>query len=70
MIPDDFGKKKSKFDFAELSDNFETPKSKYKTLKESKINDSKKSIKFKVVGDNRKSKISIGSKQSINQLMV
>ena len=34
MIPDDFSKKKSNFDFAELSDNFETPKSKYKTLKE------------------------------------
>lgn len=70
MVPDDFGKKKSKFDLAELSDNFETPKSKYKTLRESKINDSKKSIKFKVVGENRKSKVSIVSKQSINQLLV
>lgn len=70
MIPDNFQKKKNKFDFTELSDNFQTPKSKYKAMRESKINESKKSIKFKVVGENKKSKISTGSIQSINQLIV
>lgn len=70
MISDKFEKKKNKFDLIELSDNFETPKSKYKAIREAKINESKNSIKFKVVGENRKSKISGSSKQSMNQLIV
>jgi len=70
-LNENFEKKKNRYDLTELSDNFETPRSKFKGVKEpSKVIDSKKSIKFKVVGENKKSKISNCSRQSISQVVL
>ena len=69
-----FEKKKINFDAVDISDNFETPKSKYKIMREqaNKEVKQKSGIKFYPLGNNRKSKMSSGSreerKSTANQL--